>query len=171
MDFDVTQDYPVGLDRLWQVLGRPDYVERKYRALGSASLRVCHFAADATTIEVDVEREAPVATDVLPSWARLLAGSSQTVRHHTRWTRIDRRRAQAQVEISAVGRNVGARGMGSVIQGSPGSTRMNLHFIVHSPLPGLGKRVAELFARQVRHGLAADHAFTIDYLRARTPRR
>lgn len=35
VEFDVAQDYPVSLERLWTALGRADYVEQKYRRLGS----------------------------------------------------------------------------------------------------------------------------------------
>jgi hypothetical protein len=45
--FELTQDFPVGLDRLWAVLGRPDYIRDKYRSLGSTSLRILKFSADA----------------------------------------------------------------------------------------------------------------------------
>lgn len=166
MEFDVMQEFPVGLDRLWAALGRADYVELKYRSLGSTSLRVMKFKADAETIEVELERQAPVAEDVLPLWARVFAGTRQAMRHHTRWRRVGRDRVDTELDICALGRRVSAKGTGSVVELSPRHSRMTLHFDVVSTSVALKSRVAELFARQVMQALDADHAFTLEYLRA-----
>lgn len=171
MEFDVTQEFPVGLDRLWAALGRADYVERKYRSLGSTSVRLRKFASDALSIEVELDRDAPVAVNALPLWARLLTGTKQAMRHRTLWKRVGRDRVDAVLDIRALGRGVVATGTGSVHEWRPGHARLDLHFHVATTSPAVPTRVAELFARQVAHALDADHAFTVDYLRAGSPRR
>jgi len=165
MQFDVTQDFPVGLDRLWAALGRADYVERKYRALGSAALRILKLRADADRIEVELDRQAPVARAALPAWARVLAGKRQAMHHRTRWTRADRDRVDAEFEFAARGLPVRARGTGTVAELSPHHSRMTLHLEVEGAAAALGPGVARVFAQQVRHALDADHAFTLAYLR------
>lgn len=166
MQFDLTQDFPVGLERLWTALGSADYLEQKYRSLGSTSLRILRFSTDAKLIEVELDRRAPVARDKLPVWARVIPGTQQAKMHqHTRWRRTDPTRVDAEVNISALGVPVSARGTGLVVELSPGRSRMTLHFDVKSTLPGLKGSVAQVFAQQVVHALQADHAFTLDYLR------
>lgn len=171
MEFDLTQEFPVGLDRLWAALGRADYVEQKYRSLGSAALHVLKFVADAETIEVELEREAPVAVDELPIWVRVFSGTRQAMRQHTRWRRVGRGRVEAELCICALGKRVSAKGTGSVVELSPTHSRMTLHFSVASTSRAWKAGVAEVFARQVRHALDADHAFTLEYLRAGSHRR
>jgi hypothetical protein len=165
MQFDVTQDFPVGLAQLWTALGRTDYVERKYRALGSTSLRLLSFSADAALIEVELERQAPVVREAVPAWARLLAGRRQAMRHHTRWRRTGPARIDVELEIAAMALPLSARGTGTVVELSPARSRMTLHFEVSGTAAALPSAVARVFAQQVRHALDADHAFTLAYLR------
>ena len=47
---------------------------------------------------------------------------------------------------------------------------MTLRFDVRSETAVLKTSLARVFAEQVRHALQADHAFTLDYLRARAKR-
>lgn len=164
MQFEVTQDFPVGLDRLWAALGRADYVEQKYRSLGSTSLRILKFSADADLIEVELERQAPVARAALPPWARVFAGKRQAMHHHTRWRRADRVRIDAAFDFSARGLPVHARGTGTVVELSPVHSRMTLHVEVESAAAALGPSLARVFAQQVKRALDADHAFTLAYL-------
>ena len=168
VEFDLAQDFPVGLDRLWKALGRADFVERKYRSLGSTAVRIRKLVATAESIEVEVDREAPVAREVLPAWARVLAGSRQAMHHRTRWTRDGPRRVDAELSILAPGTSASATATGSVVALSPTHSRMTLHFRVASTSVVLGSFVAEAFARQVLHALREDHAFTLDDLRARS---
>lgn len=165
MQFDLTQEFPVGLEQLWAALGRADYVEQKYRALGSTSLRILKFSADADLIEVELDRQAPVAREELPVWARFLSGNQQAMHHHTRWRRAGLARVDAEFDISALGIPVSARGTGTVVELSPGHSRMTLHFDVRSASAALQSSVARVFAQQVKHALQEDHAFTLAYLR------
>jgi hypothetical protein len=165
MHFELTQDFPVGLDRLWTALGRLDYVERKYRSLGSTSLRIRKLSADAESIEIELDRLAPVARDRLPLWARVISGKRQAMHHHTRWRRAGPTRVDAEFDISAVHLPVGARGTGTVVELSPVHSRMTLHFDVRSATAALRSSVARVFAQQVKQALEADHVFTLAYLR------
>lgn len=170
MEFDLTQEFPVGLGRLWGALARADYIEQKYRSLGTTSLRISKLSSDGDTIEVVLDRMALVALDKLPLWARLLSGTRQAVRHHTRWRRVSRDRVDAELDIRALGRGVVAKGTGSLHELSPTRSRLSLHFEVAATSPRVLPGMAALFARQVRHALEADHAFTVTYLRAEPPR-
>ena len=168
MQFEVTQDFPAGLEQLWRALGRIDYVQKKYRWLGSTSLRIRKFTHDAGSIEVELDRQAPVAREELPIWARVFSGEKQAMRHHTRWRRVDRDRIEVDLEIRALGLSVRAQGTGSIIERVPGESRMTLHFDVSSGFGAISAGVARVFAQQVKHALGADHAFTLGYLQARS---
>lgn len=170
MQFDLTQDFPVGLEQLWTALGRADYVEEKYRALDSADVQLRKFNAGPALIEVQLDRRAPVARDELPAWARLFAGQQQAMHHHTRWRRAGPAEVDVEIDLSAPGLPVRARGTGTVREIASDRTRMTLHFDVESDALALRSSVARLFATQVQRALQADHTFTVDYLRARAAR-
>jgi hypothetical protein len=164
VEFTVSQDFPAGLDRLWAAFGHPDYPQRKYRALGATALRLQSFHATASSIEVELERDMPVAASALPAWARTLVRSEQTLRHRSRWRRLGPTQVSAELDIEPVGLPVRSHGTGSIVEVAPGATRMVLHWQVTSTLPVLGRKLERLFADQVRAALHADHAFTLQYL-------
>lgn len=162
--FDLAQDFPVGLDALWATLGRSDYIEQKYRALGSTSLRLLKCDVDSASIEVELERQALVDRGDLPAWARILSGRHQAMRHHTRWRRTAPDRVEIELAIRASGLGVGAQGTGHVLELAPNHSRMTLHFELVCSNGALPAAVLKLFGRQLEHALQADHAFTLDYL-------
>ncbi len=164
MKFSLSQDFPAGLDRLWEIFGRPDYPQQKYRSLGSSDIRLLLFRVDAEVIDVELERTAPVAWESIPAWARAFLSRRQVMHHRSRWQRVSPVLVEAELDIVPVGRRVSAHGTGSIVQLTPELTRMTLGFVVESDLPVLGARVAGLYAKQVREALRADHAFTLRYL-------
>jgi hypothetical protein len=170
MKLDLQQDYPGGIDRLWAVFSQPDYAERKYRSLGAKDVRMLHFVATPELIEVELERTAPVAPDKVPLWLRKLIGNEQAMHHHTVWRRLSPTRVAAELRITPVGRPVSARGTASAFELSPNRTRMVLSFDVESSVPLVGGNLAHLFAERIREALAADHAFTLRYIREHAER-
>lgn len=161
MEFSVSYDYPADLDRLWAAFGRPDYPRRKYAAPGAAAVRIRRFEATDRSVEVELERDAPVQPARLPWWARPFVPARQTIRQRTTWTRMGPASARAELEIVPVGLPVAAHGSGATTGQPGGTTRLTLHWTVSSTV---GERVAQLFAAEVRDALDADHAFTLGYL-------
>ncbi len=161
LQFTLIQDYPTGLDHLWSAFGQPDYPTQKYQALGCSALRLRRFESTARTIEVELERDAPVDRSQLPIWAKPLVGRLQTLHHHTVWRRTDPAKVTAVLDISPVGFPVEAHGVGVITETTPATTRMALAWQVKSVL---GAKVERLFANQLRAALDADHAFTLGYL-------
>jgi hypothetical protein len=165
MDFTLTQYFPMGLDRLWVVFGRPEYPERKYIALGTTAFRMQQFHVTEQTIEVELERDVPVNPSQLPPWVRTMVGGKQTLRHRTRWRRVSPTRINAELDIEPIRLPVRARGVGTIVEIAPERTRMNLTWEVKSRVPLIGDKIERLFADQVRTALDADHAFTLQNLR------
>jgi hypothetical protein len=163
-DFEIAQDFPASLSRLWEALGRRDYAERKYRALGSTSLLIRQFDSTPQRIEVRLERTLRVEPKRLPAWALWLSGPRQRLDHHSCWTRVGAREAAVDLRVSAAGRAVSAHATGSVIELDPGHTRMRLHVTVECPIAAIGRRIADLFADQMKRALEQDHAYTVRYL-------
>lgn len=161
MQFNLTQDFPAGLDRLWVAFGRADYPQRKYVALGATAVRVRRFRATRTVIEVELERDVPVDKSLLPPWMRLLARSKQTLQHRTAWRRIGPSQAAAELDIVPVGLPVRAHASGTIVESASGRTRMELIWQVDSTL---GARVERQFADQIKAALDDDHTFTLQYL-------
>jgi hypothetical protein len=162
---EVTQAFPAGLDRLWKVFGRSEYTEEKYRALGSSAVRVRRFDATDREIRVELERLSPVAVPSVPAWVRPFVGERQSMRHATTWRRTGPKQIEAALEIDPVGQPVAARGTGEVVEIDPKHSRLTLHFDVTCRVPGLGARIASMYASQIEEALRADHAFTLRYLR------
>lgn len=171
IELNLTQDFPAGLDRLWAAFGSEDYPRQKYLALGATAVRTGRFSATAQAIDVELERDVPVDPRRLPAWARRLIGSPQTLRHRSAWRRAGPTRATAELDISPLGLPVRAHGLGTIAQTSPGMSRMVLVWRVESNLPVIGHKVERLFADQIRTALDADHAFTLNYLKAGGPSR
>jgi predicted RNA methylase len=165
--FRLEQDFPTELARLWAVLGRRDFVEQKYQALGSTALHILKFDASERMIEVELERRVPATPEEMPAWARVLSGVRQTMHHHTRWERVSPTRIDAEVDISPVGKPVRVHGIGTVVELSPDRTRMTLDFNVECNVPAIGPKVARLFADQMKQALREDHRFTLNYLAGR----
>jgi len=169
MRFSVQQDFPTGIEGLLAAFGRADYPRQKYRALGSTAVRITRFEVAPDLIQVELERNVAVAAADLPAWARAFAGK-RTLSHRTRWQRVGAARIEAHLEIRPSGLPVEATGTGAVTEFDPGRTRMELDFDVECKVPVIGGRIAQLFARQVQDAMKADHAFTLDYLRAHASR-
>jgi hypothetical protein len=162
---EVTQVFPAGLDRLWEVFGKPEYSEQKYRALGSTSVLIRRFDATPRKIVVELERLSPVAADRVPAWAGPFVGKRQAMRHATVWRRAGAKRIDAVLEIDPVGQPVAARGTGEVVEIDAARSRLTLRFDVMCGIPRLGGTVAAMYASQIEAALKADHAFTLKYLR------
>lgn len=162
---DIQQDYPAGLDRLWSVFAKPEYPEAKYRSLGATHFQMQRFDASETFIEIELERRAPVASDRIPDWARKFISAEQTVRQHTRWRRTRPGQVTAELNIVPVGLPVSVNGRGGIVERGPDQTRIQLQFEVDCRIPLVGGKIAKLFAEQIEQALAADHAFTLGYLK------
>jgi hypothetical protein len=169
IELNLTQDFPAGLDRLWAAFGQEDYPRQKYLTLGATVVRMDRLSATAQAIDVELERDMPVDPRRLPSWALVLIGSQQTVRHRSAWRRAGATRATAELDVSPVGLPVRAHGLGTIAETSPGTTRMVLTWRVESNLPVIGRNFERLFADLIRTSLDADHAFTLRYLEAHAP--
>lgn len=167
--FQLEHLYPADLRRLWAALGRPEYVERKYAALGSTDLRILRFDADEHIINVVLERRvrAPDAAAV-SAWARPVFSSSHVLHHRSRWTRVDAKSAHVELEIWPLGTPVRAHGDGAALELSAECTQMKLRIAVQCGVPVIGTKVAQLFADQMKQALAQDHRFTLSYLQLPT---
>jgi len=164
VNFEIAQDFPASLARLWEALGRRDYVERKYVALGSTSLQIKQFDSSPQRIEVRLERTLANAASGLPAWARWLSGQPQRLTHHTCWNRAGAKQVDVDLRVSTQDHAVDAHATGSVIELDSGRTRMRLRVAVECSVPAIGGRIANLFANQMKHALEQDHSFTVRYL-------
>lgn len=169
MEFTLIQCFPAGLDRLWAAFGRPEYPQRKYRALGATRLRLHRFHVTAQAIEVELERDVAVDPSRVPAWLQTVIGPTQTLRQHTKWRRASPTQVMAELDISPVGLPVRAHGDGTIVETETGTTRMTLTWRVTSMVPVVGNRVERLFANQIRAALADDHRFTLQYLQHMPP--
>jgi len=164
VNFEIAQDFPAGLARLWEALGRRDYVDRKYIALGSTSVHVKQFDSGPQRIEVRLERTLGIEASGLPAWARWLSGRPQRLTHHTCWTRVGAKRVDVELRVSTQDHAVDADATGSVIELDAGRTRMRLSVAVTCSVPVAGGQIAKVFADQMKQALEQDHAFTVRYL-------
>lgn len=164
VNFLVDHLYPADLGQLWVALGQREYVERKYRALGSVAVRILDFDVSEKTIAVSLERQVRVPAEAMSAWKRLLSSGRPTLHHESHWKRVASDRIDTVLDIWPVGWPVRARGSGTVVELSAACTQMKLAFTVQCDVPAIGATIARFFADQMKHALAADHRFTVDYL-------
>jgi len=173
IQFSVEQEFRAGLDELWAAFGREDYVRRKYLELGATAVRVGRLRATPRSIEVDLERDVVIDKSRLPIWARALQGQTLTLRHRSAWRRADPTQVVAEIDVSSRHPPIRANGVGKIIETAAQASRMSFDWKVTAALPLAGRRVASLFAEQLRKALDDDYAFTLRYLaeaQAREPR-
>lgn len=171
VNFRLEQLYPADLRLLWAALGRREYVESKYRSLGSTDLHILEFNVNEHSINVVLERRIRISGETMPAWARVVFAGSHVLHHHTRWTRVDPRKVEVELEIWPLGVPVRAQGSGSVSELSEDTTQLNLDFAVKCGIPAVGPKVAQIFANQMKRALDQDHRFTVSYLRQSRTRR
>ncbi len=164
IEFTINQDFPAGLDRLWATFGRPEYPRQKYLSLGATEVCLRLFRASTQVIEVELDRDAPVDPNRLPTWARAFAASKQLLHHSTRWRRVGPARVTGELEITPVGLPVRAHGVGAIVETTVGTSCMTLNWQVRARLPIMGRSMEQLFSDELRGALDADHAFTVGYL-------
>lgn len=164
VSFQLKQSFPAGLGRLWAALGRRQYVESKYLALGSTELRILEFDVSEHVINVVVERCIRTSGNAMPAWARPLFSGAHVLHHHTRWTRVDEKSADLELETWPLRTPVRAHGDGAVVELSARSTQMKLDMTVQCGVPAIGTQVARLFSVQMKRALGQDHRFTLSYL-------
>ncbi len=162
--FQLEHVYPADLRRLWAALGRPEYVERKYAALGSTNLRILQFDADEDLINVVLERRIRTPDSALPAWAKHVFSGSHVLHHHSRWTRVDAKSARFELEIWPLRTPVRAHGDGAAVELSATCTQVKLRIAVQCGVPVIGTKVAQMFADQMKQALIQDHRFTLSYL-------
>ncbi|MGZ8981448.1 MAG: DUF2505 domain-containing protein [Burkholderiaceae bacterium] len=164
MKFEIAQVFPTGLARLWEALGRRDYVEQKYIALGSTSVQINQFDSSPQRIEVRLDRTLPIEASGLPAWARWLSVRPPRLTHHTCWTRVGTKQVDVELRVSTQDHAVDADGTGTVIEEDSGRSRMRLSVTVRCPVPAVGEQIAKVFADQMKRALEQDHTFTVRYL-------
>jgi hypothetical protein len=162
--FELEQDFPADLTNLWRALGQRDYVESKYRGLGSRDLQIIRLDSGPDRIEVELERDIRIASADVPSWARWLFAGRRRLRHRSRWLRREGGRVHADIEVSSPGQPVRAVGTGELVEVGPELSRMSLRFRVECDVPVMGPKIAGLFAKLVERALEVDHDFTVRYL-------
>jgi hypothetical protein len=165
VNLQLEQLYPADLRVLWAALGRREYVEDKYRSLGSTDLRILAFDVSERIIEVSLERRIRTPVESVPAWARVFFAGSHVLHHHSRWTRVDSRSVEVEMQIWPLGAPVRAQGRGFVVELPDKSTHLRLSVAVQSDVPAVGSKVAQIFAKQMIRALDQDHYFTLSYLR------
>lgn len=165
LQFTVSQRFPVSLERLWEVCSRRAYVEAKYRALDSRSLRLLDFTARPRFIEVLLERKVALPLARLVSWLPRFTPASLVLRHHTRWWRTTPDAANVQIEIVTIGLPLHGEATGTLREVAADCTEMSLRWRLDCGGAWPAERILRLFAQQVRNGLRRDYTFTVGYLR------
>jgi hypothetical protein len=164
MKFAVIENFPASLARLWAALAHPDYPAQKYQALGSTGLQLLRFDVSEQVIEVELERTVRAALEAAPAWARPFMDGEQRMRQYGRWQRVSPTQIDAELDLGLVDLPLSAHASGSAVEVRPEHTRLTLRFQVFSRLPAFRGTAARLFAAQARAAMAADHAFTLEYL-------
>jgi hypothetical protein len=161
----LTQRYPGTIDRLWSVFGTPDYPAAKYMALGALGVKMLRHESSASMIAIELERRVEIAAGVVPGWARSYVNLEQTVRHTSHWRRTAPDAVSGELKVGFSGLPVKVVGVAVIRTTGADSTQLTIDFDIQCRVPLVGGRIAKLVSEQIEQSFAADHQFTVNYIR------
>ena len=149
--------YPESPERIREVLTDPDYLRDKMHAVGGLQAELVSREQDESDVTIVLHHAVP--GDALPSFLRSVRPEGLTIRRTEIWS--------------------GSGGsMHAVVDGVPGTVTVGMHLepdptgcvlgaqlTAEVSLPLFGGKVEKMITDNVAKQLAAEHQFTLDWLR------
>lgn len=165
MKITLQQDYPAGVNTLWQVFGDPEYPHKKYRALGITGYEVHQFDVTGEEIALDMTRTLSIPPDRIPALVQKFLHPEQALRYVSRWRMTSPESATFDLSIIPHGLPVKIAATGTLAQQDGTHSTMTLEFDIAANVPFLGGKIESLIAQQLEKSYRSDHAFTLQYLK------
>lgn len=154
---ELRQRYPEPPQRIREVLTDPDYLRDKLRAVGGPGAELVSRQEDERGVTVVVHQTVP--GDALPSFLRSVITEDLTIRRTETWT-------SSGATVHAVVDGVpGTITVSMRLAPDPAGSVLGAQLTAEVPLPLVGGKVEKIIIDNVAKLLAAEHQFTLDWLR------
>jgi len=160
----IDHHYDADVETVYALISDPDFIERKYAALGGRDVAVDRSDGDDGSVEVVTKRT--VAVD-LPGFAKKVLSPSQTTVQHETWavaTSQGERVCTYFVEVHGAPSRIEGKHTLSAAAGGGTDHRIELEIKVSIPL--IGGKIEKFAGETGREDLAAQFDFTDNELAA-----
>jgi len=155
---ELRQHYPEPPERIPEVLTDPDYLRDKLRAVGGPGAELVSREQDEHGVTIVLHHAVP--GDVLPSFLRSVRPEGLMIRRTETWT-------SSGASVHAVVDGVpGTITVAMHLEPDPAGSVLGAQLTAEVPLPLFGGKVEKMITDNVAKLMAAEHQFTLDWLRA-----
>ena len=158
MKMTIDHHYDADVERVYALISDPDFIERKYVAIGGRDVAVDRSEADDGSVEVVTKRT--VLVD-LPGFAKKVLTPSQTTIQHETWlaaTSDGERICTYFVDVQGAPSRIEGKHTLSAAPG--GGTDHHLEIEVKVSIPLIGGKIEKFAGETGREDLAAQFDFT-----------
>jgi hypothetical protein len=160
IDYRATSQYPA--DEVYATMADPDYLCARLQQIGGPGAELLEHTADTSGARYRL-RHGLDAKDLPPAVRSVLSGNV-TIERTERWTRQDSGRYLGDVQVAIPGTPGSAEG-GMRLRDTPdGGSELQVRVDVTVQVPLLGGKIEGVVAEQVQKLLAAESAFTQQWL-------
>jgi hypothetical protein len=161
---DYRSTSPHAADEVYATMVDPDYLRARLERIGGPGAALLEHSADVEGARYRL-RHGLDAKD-LPSAVRSVLPGNLTIERNERWTRKDSGRYLADVDVTIVGAPASATG-GMRLRDLPdGGSALDVRADVRVTVPLIGGKIEDVVGEQVQKLLAAETAFTQEWLAA-----
>jgi hypothetical protein len=161
---DYRSTSPHAADEVYATMVDPDYLRARLERIGGPGAALLEHSADVQGARY-VLRHGLDAND-LPSAVRSVLPGNLTIERNERWTRKDSGRYLGDVDVTIVGAPASASG-GMRLRDLPdGGSELDVRADVRVSVPLIGGKIEGVVGEQVQKLLAAETAFTKEWLAA-----
>lgn len=154
---ELRQRYPEPPERIREVLTDRDYLRDKLRAVGGPGAELVSRQEDERGVTIVLHQAVP--GDALPSFLRSVVTDDLMIRRTETWTR-------SGGSVHAVVDGVpGTITVAIRIVPDPAGSVLGAQLTAEVPLPLVGGKVEKMIIDNVAKLMAAEHQFTLDWLR------
>jgi hypothetical protein len=158
MKMQIDHHYDADVERVYELISDPEFIERKYLALGGRDVAVDRSEADDGSVEVVTKRTVTVD---LPGFAKKVLTPSQTTIQHETWAAVNgngERICTYFVEVQGAPSRI--EGRHTLSTAASGGTDHKLEIEVKVSIPLIGGKIEKFAGETGRADLAAQFDFT-----------
>ncbi|MHA6619703.1 DUF2505 domain-containing protein [Pseudonocardia sp. DLS-67] len=161
---DHRSTYPRPADEVYATMVDPDYLRARLHRIGGPSADLLDHSADVEGARYRL-RHGLDAED-LPSVVRSVLPGELTIERSERWTREDSGRYLGDVDVTMAGAPGSANGALRLRDLPDGGSELSVRADVQVSVPLIGGKIEGIVGEQVQKLLAAEAAFTQEWLAA-----
>lgn len=160
-----TRSYPVSAEQLLSFLTSKEFYVRRYNILEVEDYSFEQCEQTEQGFVVHIERNMPINTERIPSFARRFVGETAELSTRFVWDNQGAAPYVGHYSVAMAGAPVTIEGTVKVSAQTDSSCEQNIDLKIHCSVPIIGKKLAALLAQRVEKVLEDDYQATLRYLR------